>query len=106
MTGDEVVSYLQGFKGNDSPAARGVVDQEDAQNFEHGTRVEVYPADWGSEYRDSGRLVDLAPDEVTIMVEGAMELRIHAPRTGFKVTAVGGSESQGSTKLQYGESCG
>ena len=99
MTGDEVVSYLQGFKLNESPATQGTVDEEDAQGLKQGTRVEVYPADWGSEYRDSGGLVGLAPDEVTIIVEGAMKLRVHAPRTGFKVTAVGGSESQGSTKL-------
>jgi hypothetical protein len=90
ISGDEAASYVESFKDEEDTTAQEVVNGDDPQDFAQGTLVEVYPADWGSSHRDSGRLVALAPDEVTIKVEGAMSLRIHAPRTGFRVTAVGG----------------
>lgn len=67
------------------------VDIHDPSGFEDGVEVEVYPADWGTEYRDRGRLVGLTPDGVTIAVknEKDVEIRIHAPRTGFKIRRVG-----------------
>ena len=99
MTGDEAVSYLRTIKGTRIPTAHDVVDEEDPQGFAQGSEVEVYPADWGSGHRDSGRLVALAPDEVTMMAEGALDLRIHAPRTGFKVGGIGSDGAKGSTKL-------
>lgn len=92
MDGDSVVKWLEKCR---MASGRDVVDENDAQGFEAGAHVEVYPADWGSEHRASGRLVALAPDCVTIMGEGAMDLRIHAPRTGFKVTL----SPNGGTKL-------
>lgn len=88
MTGDEAVSYVESFRDEEG-TAQEVVDEDDPQGFAQGTHVEVYPTDWGSSHRDSGRLVALAPDEVTIRVEeGAEGLRIHAPRTGFRVSRV------------------
>ncbi|KAF1973866.1 hypothetical protein BU23DRAFT_589347 [Bimuria novae-zelandiae CBS 107.79] len=96
MTGDVVVRYL---RETTMETAQDEVDENDPQDLEKGTQVEISPADWGSDHRDSGRLVGLAPDEVTIMVEDAVTLRLHAPRTGFKVTAIGTDASGGSTKL-------
>jgi hypothetical protein len=65
-------------------------DEEDPAGLKEGADVDIYPADWGTEYRDRGRLVGLAPDEVTIAVKtkGNVELRIHAPRTGFKIKEI------------------
>jgi hypothetical protein len=65
-------------------------DGKDPTGLKEGADVEIYPADWGTEYRDRGRLVGLAPDEVTIAVKtkGNVELRIHAPRTGFKIKEI------------------
>jgi hypothetical protein len=65
-------------------------DTKDPTGLQEGTEVEIYPADWGTEYRDRGRLVGLAPDEVTISVKTRenVELRIHAPRTGFKIKEI------------------
>jgi hypothetical protein len=66
------------------------VDQKDPTGLIEGAEVEVYAADWGTEHRDRGRLVGLTPDEVTIAVktQGDAEIRIHAPRTGFKIKEI------------------
>jgi hypothetical protein len=65
-------------------------DTNDPTGLKEGTEVEMYPADWSTEYRDRGRLVGLALDEVTISVKskGNVELRVHAPRTGFKIKEI------------------
>ncbi|KAL1606293.1 hypothetical protein SLS60_003695 [Paraconiothyrium brasiliense] len=99
MTGDEAFSYIKSIQGSKEPNPEDAVDEDDPQDFERGTLVEIYPSDWGSEHRDAGRLVALARDEVTIMAAGALDLRIHAPRTGFKMTAVGKAAATGGTKL-------
>ena len=83
--------------------SKDTVDEIDPLQLQKGTEVEVYPTDWGSEHRDRGRLVSLTPDEVTVAAKsrtGDSELRVHAPRTGFRVTEIGRSASNGSsTKL-------
>ncbi|KAJ4290231.1 hypothetical protein N0V90_010446 [Kalmusia sp. IMI 367209] len=96
MSGEDAVKLIRTSTMSD---AQDAVKENDPQGFEQGTKVEMYASDWGTEHKDSGRLVGLASDEVTIMVEGMVELRLHAPRTGFRVTAVGRDVSIGSTKL-------
>jgi hypothetical protein len=66
------------------------VDRDDPASLSEGAEVEVYPADWVTEHRDQGRLVGLTQDEVTIAVKskGDDEIRIHAPRTGFKIREI------------------
>ncbi|KAH4959249.1 hypothetical protein HBI81_192100 [Parastagonospora nodorum] len=73
-----------------SASAHVSVDAKDPTGLKHGAEVEVYAADWGTEYRDRGRLVGLTPDEVTIAVKtkGKAEIRVHAPRTGFKIREI------------------
>jgi hypothetical protein len=70
--------------------AKVSIDGEDPTGLREGTNVEVFTADWVTEHRDRGRLVGLASDEVTIAVKSkeSVEIRIHAPRTGFKIKAV------------------
>jgi hypothetical protein len=65
-------------------------DGGDPAKLKEGMQVEVYPVDWVTEHRDQGRLVGLIADEVTIAVKskGDVEIRIHAPRTGFKVREI------------------
>ncbi|KAF2648781.1 hypothetical protein K491DRAFT_231051 [Lophiostoma macrostomum CBS 122681] len=78
----------------------GEVDTDDPLALQKGTEVEMYPTDWGSEHRDRGRLVTLTPSEVTVASRsraGDTELRIHAPRTGFRVTEIGRSASSESS---------
>lgn len=68
-----------------------VVDKADPTGLAEGTEVEIYAADWGTEHRDRGRLVGLTPDEVIIAVKskGNVEIRVHAPRIGFKIEKIG-----------------
>lgn len=67
------------------------VDAKDPVGLEEGTEVELFATDWGTEHRDCGRLVGLTADEAIIAVKskGDIEIRIHAPRTGFTVKAIG-----------------
>lgn len=68
------------------------VDGNDPLGLREGADVELYPADWGTEHRERGRLVGLTADEVTVAVvnKDEVEIRIHAPRSGFKVREIGG----------------
>jgi hypothetical protein len=69
-------------------AASGV-DPEDPLGLTEGMEVELHPTDSGANNRDRGRLVALTASEVSVAVqssEGVKEVRIHAPRTGFRVT--------------------
>ncbi|KAF2197356.1 glutathione S-transferase [Delitschia confertaspora ATCC 74209] len=62
------------------------VDETDAQRLKKGAEVEIYPIDSGFSHKDRGFLVGLARNEVVVQGE---KCRIHAPRTGFRVTEVG-----------------
>jgi hypothetical protein len=62
------------------------VDEGDPLGLEEGVEVEIFPADWGFECRDRGTLVGLTSEEVVVAVKSRdVEIRIHAPRTGFEV---------------------
>jgi hypothetical protein len=66
------------------------VDESDPLGLKEGVEVEIFPCDWGFEFRDRGTLVELSPDEVAIAVESrGVEIRIHAPRTGFEIKETG-----------------
>ena len=47
--------------------------------------VEVWPTDSGFRHRDRGRLIGLTEDEVVVVVDTGV--RLHFPRTGFRVAA-------------------
>jgi hypothetical protein len=65
------------------------VDEGDPLGLKKGDRVEIFPADWGSECRDRGTLVGLTPAEVIISVRiNDVEIRVHAPRTGFEIKEI------------------
>lgn len=69
------------------------VDQDDPLELKMGQDVEIWPTDTGSSHRDRGRLVGLTSSEVVLEAQskvGEKVVRIHAPRHGFKVQAVGG----------------
>jgi len=70
------------------------VDSADPLGLQHGTEVEVYPTDSGVKHHDKGRLVGLTEDEVVLSIHAHdKEVRVHYPRTGFRIKAVnsGGS---------------
>lgn len=73
------------------------IDGDDPLGLKEGQDVEIWPTDTGFRHKDRGRLVGLTRDEVVIEVQskvGGKVVRIHAPRSGFKVQAVqdGGSK--------------
>lgn len=73
------------------------VDEDDPLGLKEGQVVEVWPTDTGFRNKDRGRLVGLTKVEVVIEVQskvGGRVVRVHAPRVGFRVRAVGGDGSK------------
>ncbi|KAL3467017.1 hypothetical protein BJX64DRAFT_284165 [Aspergillus heterothallicus] len=55
-----------------------------------GQVVELWPTDSGSRHKTVGTLVGLTSKEITIeTTEGEVSVRVHAPRKGFHVNALG-----------------
>lgn len=63
------------------------VNTSDPLQLTKGQLVEVWPTDSGIRHRDRGSLVGLDNDEVVI--EAGTGIRVHFPRSGFRVAAVG-----------------
>ena len=73
------------------------VDENDPLGLKEGQDVEVWPTDTGFRHKDRGKLVGLTRVEVVIEAQSKVEgkvVRIHAPRVGFRVRAVGGDGSK------------
>lgn len=90
LKGDEMVQHITQA---DFAEQEAQVDQKDPLGLRKGQEVEVWPTDTGFKHKDRGRLVGLTKDEVVIAAKtkvGEKEVRIHAPRTGFRVQVVGG----------------
>jgi hypothetical protein len=71
------------------------VDPADPQKLKEGATVLLYPTDGGGfTHKDKGRLVKLTKDEAAIVVraKSGEEVRIHAPRWGFRIEEIGASE--------------
>jgi hypothetical protein len=90
MNGHSAAEHIHGAELFDLQLS---IDHSDPLALDEEMNVEIYPADWGTEYRDRGRLLGLTPNEVTIAVKDKrdIEIRIHAPRTGFKICRIAGS---------------
>ncbi|EXJ83913.1 hypothetical protein A1O1_07542 [Capronia coronata CBS 617.96] len=72
-------------------------DPTDPLGLQEGAEVEVFPTDSGSRHRDRGKLIALTGDEVVLsaQVKGT-EVRLHFPRTGFRI---GAASARGSSRL-------
>jgi glutathione S-transferase len=69
----------------------GEVDPLDPLQFKKGQLVEMFPTDSGMNHHDSGELVAIGVNEVCVKSEvpgGKSYLRIHYPRTNFKIVAL------------------
>ena len=69
----------------------GQVDDSDPLALKRGQDVEVWPTDTGFKHRDRGRLVALTMKESVVATQsdvGAKEIRIHHPRTNFRIKAL------------------
>ena len=94
LEGEEMLKYVTSA---DFAKQEARVDEDDPLALKEGQDVEVWPTDTGFRHKDRGRLVGLTKMEVVIEVEskvGGRVVRIHAPRTGFRVRAVGGDGSK------------
>lgn len=63
------------------------VDEKDPSGLRKGEMIELWPIDSGFSRKDKGRLVALSTSEVVIggRTGEGREVRIHAPRHGFRV---------------------
>lgn len=70
---------------------QGEVDGNDPTGLKKGDDIEVWPIDSGFSRKDRGRLVRLDGSEIVVesKTENGKEVRIHAPRHGFRVRSVG-----------------
>ena len=71
------------------------IDTADPLGLQQGAEVEVFPIDSGTKHKDQGHLVGLTQDEVVLGIQAnGQEMRLHYPRTGFRVR-----EATGASKL-------
>ena len=68
------------------------VNASDPVKLTKGQQVEVWPTDSGVRHHDRGSLIGLDDDEVVI--EAGTGIRVHFPRSGFRVAAVGNHQSR------------
>lgn len=70
--------------------AEGSVDEDDPSGLKKGDLVEVWPIDSGFRNKDRGALVKLDGKEIVIRTETkeGKEVRMHAPRHGFRISGV------------------
>ncbi|KUJ15754.1 uncharacterized protein LY89DRAFT_685698 [Mollisia scopiformis] len=84
-------------KGSEFAEVEASADGNDPSGYKKGTVVEVWPTDSGFSHRDRGTLVGLDWREIVIKskMEDGTEVRVHAPRHGFRIKEV----KDGETKL-------
>ncbi|RFU25291.1 hypothetical protein B7463_g11047, partial [Scytalidium lignicola] len=92
---DEVLKVLSSASFAEEKAS---VEEKDPFKLRKGQEVEVWPIDSGFNQKDRGALVGLNWKEVVIQIKtrDGQSLRLHAPRHGFSIRAVGG---EGSSKI-------
>ena len=94
LEGEEMLKYVTSAEFSEQETG---IDEDDPLGLREGQDVEVWPTDTGFTHKDRGRLVGLTKAEVVIEAQskvGGKVVRIHAPRTGFRVRAVGGDGSK------------
>jgi len=94
LKGDEAAKRISGANYAEAEAK---VDEQDPMNLAQGEDVEVWPIDTGFRHRDRGQLVGINEEEIVLQLHSKtqdQDLRLHFPRTNFRVSAVeaGGSK--------------
>ncbi|PGH04948.1 hypothetical protein GX51_03247 [Blastomyces parvus] len=100
LSGEQV---LESVVAADFVEPAGDVDEYDALKFQRGQDVVLWPTDNCSNYQDSGQLVALTPQEVVLQrktVDGRADVRIHFPRTNFRVVLKQDNERKDTGKVQ------
>jgi hypothetical protein len=84
---------LELSSSSDFAEGEGEVDSNDPSGLKKGQEIEVWPIDSGFMNKDQGKLVKLDGKEVVIERENknGKNVRVHAPRHGFRVRAIANS---------------
>ena len=87
LKGAEAVKRIAQAEFSDQ---EGQVDENDPLGLKKGQDIEVWPIDSGFKHHDLGKLVALTAKEVVVtgQTKTGKEIRIHFPRTNFRVMAV------------------
>jgi glutathione S-transferase len=94
LKGAEAASRVLGAKYAESEAR---IDEQDPTNLKHGEEVEIWPIDTGFRHRDRGLLVGINEEEIVLQLHPKpreQEIRLHFPRTNFRIQAVQAGESK------------
>ncbi|KAI9736806.1 MAG: hypothetical protein M1818_005857 [Claussenomyces sp. TS43310] len=91
IKGPEAVSLIT---SSEFAEADPTVDPKDAIGLRKGQEVEVWPIDSGFNNKDTGTLIGLTASETVIetKAENGQTIRVHAPRHGFSIRAIGKDE--------------
>jgi glutathione S-transferase len=74
------------------------IEEQDPMKLRKGETVEVSPIDSGFRHRDRGELVGINEEQIVLKIHtntGGQEIRLHFPRTNFRIRAV----TMGDSKL-------
>lgn len=94
MTGEEAARRVLGAKYAEAEVK---FDEQDPTDLHSGDNVEVWPIDTGFRHRDRGLLIGINDEELVIQLHsktGKEGVRLHCPRTNFRIRAVKESESK------------
>jgi len=87
LSPEETIKRIEGAEYFE---AEGEVDPADPLRFEKGQIVDVFPTDMASGFvhRDTGSLVNVSVMDVCIAAKtkNGKEVRIHFPRTNFRIS--------------------
>ncbi len=89
LGGEEVLKLIA---DSEYAEPKGEVDASDPLGLKKGQEIEVWPIDSGVNHRDQGKLVGLNVREVVggkKTNEVGEEVRVHFPRTNFRIQPVG-----------------
>ena len=85
LKGPDAVKHILGAQFTEDEIFH---DDNDPTGLREGQVVQVWPIDSGFNHREQGKLIKLSKDEVVLAVqskEGNKEVRVHAPRWGFRI---------------------
>jgi hypothetical protein len=94
LKGVEAASRVLGAKYAEAEAR---FDEQDPSNLKQGQEVEIWPIDTGFRRRDRGLLVGINEEEIVLQLQpkpGEQELRLHFPRTNFRIKVAQAGESK------------
>ena len=89
VKGDEAVKHIVESNFLEGELS---VDNDDPIGLKEGTEVQIWPIDSGFRHKDHGTLVGLTKEEVVISTQtqqAGKEVRVHAPRWGFRIRESG-----------------